>query len=270
MTEQNNHTDSVQKDAAKIDKSEIKDHVASVTEIPFSAPLQWLQKGWDDLRATKFRGIFYGGIFVIMGHLIILQYATKWQLTMGLISGFFLMGPFVCTGIYGLSQQREEGHGISLLQSLTCWRTNLGSIAFFAIILTFLMIVWARVSVIIFALSSTHTFPTLQGVLGNIFSLENPQFVLLWTVVGFIFASLVFAIGVIAVPIMLDRNADTMMAMFSSVKALHTNPGPLYLWASLVVIIIGLSLLLNFWPLLITAPIVGHATWHAYRDMVKS
>jgi len=246
------------------------DHTVNVSTLAIDAPLQWLRLGWRDLLATRFRGVFYGIAFAAMGYLITLQYATKWQLTMGLVSGFFLMGPFVCAGLYGLSRQLERGEKLSLWRSLTCWSTNPGSIAFFAIILAFLMIVWARVSVIIFALSSSHTFPTLQGVLGNIFSLQNPQFVLLWVCVGFVFASIVFAVGVVAVPLMLDRNSDTMLAMFSSAKALHANPKPLYLWAFLVVLIIGVSLILNFWPLIITAPIVGHATWHAYRDLLKN
>jgi uncharacterized membrane protein len=92
---------------------------------------------------------------------------------------------------------------------------------------------------------------------------------LLWAGVGFIFASLVFAIGVVAAPMMLDRNTDTMMAIFSSVRSVHANPKALYLWAALVVAVIGVSLLAGFIPLLLTAPIIGHATWHAYRDLVQ-
>lgn len=243
--------------------------VASVKSVSVHAPIQWLKKGIEDLIQTRFRGIFYGAVFFLMGHLITIQYATQWQLTMGLVSGFFLMGPFICSGLYSLSQQRERGENVSLWRSLTCWKINLGSIAFFAIMLTFLMIVWARVSVIIFALSSTHTFPTLQGLLGNIFSLQHPLFLLLWLGVGFVFASLVFAISVVSVPLMLDRKVDTIMAVFSSAKALHTNPKAMYFWALTVVVIIGCSLLLNFWPLLLTAPVVGHATWHAYKDLIK-
>ena len=145
----------------------------------------------------------------------------------------------------------------------------MGSIAFFAIVITFAMIVWARVSIILFALASTTNFPTLQGVLQMIFSLDNPQFVLIWCGVGLVFASIVFAIGVIAVPMMLDRRCDTFMAVFSSVRSVHANPRAMYFWAALVVIIIGMSLAAGFIPLLITAPIIGHATWHAYRDLVE-
>ncbi|MGQ7842888.1 DUF2189 domain-containing protein [Granulosicoccus sp. 3-233] len=247
---------------------ELPPPMPAIHQLSADAPLEWLKRGWADLVATRFLGCFYGLVFVLMGYAIVWVYATKWQLTMGLIGGFFLMGPFLCTGLYDLSRQREQNGTASLWQSLTCWTRNLSSLAFFAIILTFAMIVWARVSLILFALSSTTSFPTVQGVLGQIFSLNNPQFLLLWGGVGFIFASIVFAIGVVAAPMMLDRKSDTLMAIFSSVRSVIANPRTLYVWALLVVVIIGLSLAAGFLPLLITAPLVGHATWHAYRDLV--
>lgn len=242
----------------------------AIRQLDAKAPLSWLQRGWQDLLATRFKGCVYGLVFVLMGYAIVWVYATRWQLTMGLIGGFFLMGPFLCTGIYDLSRQQEKYGKASLVKSLTCWSRNLAGLAFFAIILTFAMIVWARVSLILFALSSTTSFPTVEGVLSLIFSFQNPQFLALWAGVGFIFASFVFAISVISAPMMLDRTSDTFMAIFCSVRSLHANPRPLYFWAVLVVVIIGLSLAAGFIPLLITAPVIGHATWHAYRDLVQS
>jgi len=233
------------------------------------APLRWLARGWGDFRATGFRGAWYGAVFALMGTLVSLVYATKWQLTMGLTAGFFLVGPFVCTGIYELSRQRERGERLSLPASLTCWRRNLGGIAFFSAILTFAMIVWARVSVVIFALFSTTDFPTVQGMVRQIVDLSNIEFLMVWAGVGFVFATLVFSISVVAIPLMLDRGTDTMMAIFASVRALFANPGPVYLWAALIVLLIGASLVLWFGLLIVTAPLIGHATWHAYRELLE-
>ena len=234
-----------------------------------TAPLRWLSRGWDDFRATGFRGAWYGTVFALMGTLVSLVYATRWQLTMGLTAGFFLVGPFVCTGIYELSRQRERGERLSLPASLACWRRNLGGIAFFAAILTFAMIVWARVSVVIFALFSHTGFPTMRGMVRQILDLSNLEFLLVWAGVGFVFATLAFSISVVSIPLMLDRRTDTMMAIFSSVRALFTNPVPIYLWAALIVLIIGASLVFWFGLLIVTAPLIGHATWHAYRDLVE-
>src|SRR5690606_32054672 len=121
----------------------------------------------------------------------------------------------------------------NLPASMICWRRNLGAIAFFAAILTFLMVVWARVSVVLFALASTTEYPTMRGMIAQIVSPTNIEFLVLWVTVGFVFASLVFAISVVSVPLMLDRRTDTMMAIFTSARALATNPGPVYLWALL-------------------------------------
>ena len=170
--------------------------------------------------------------------------------------------------LYWLSRSRSLGQRASLRESLTCWSRNPKSIGFFAAMLTFLMVIWARVSVVLFALFSTAELPTLHHVLAQVFSMHNLEFVAVWGGAGFVFASIVFAISVVSVPLMLDRDTDTMMAVFASAKALWTNPVPMYLWAALIVLLIGASLVLWFGLLLVTAPLVGHATWHAYRDLV--
>jgi uncharacterized membrane protein len=243
--------------------------IPAARRVGFGAPFAWLARGWGDMRATCFAGTFYGALFALMGLAIVRIYETRWQLTMGLTAGFFLVGPFVCCGIYWLSRQRESGERTSLVASLSCWRRNPSGVGFFAAIVTFAMIVWARVSVVIFALFSTRDFPTLQGVLKQIFAFSNLPFVGVWFGVGFVFASLVFAVSVVSVPMLLDRDSDTMMSIFGSVRALWANPGPLYLWAALIVAIVGASLLSGMVPLVLTAPLVGHATWHAYRDLIE-
>ncbi len=252
-----------------LDSSPAREALAfHIRQVSLSAPLHWLRRGFDDFVATRFRGAFYGLIFALMGLALVFVYETRWQLTMGLTAGFFLLGPFVCAGLYELSRQREHGRHANLANSLVCWKRNLGAIAFFAVILTFVMIVWARVSVVVFALFSTTDFPTLQGMLQQLFSLSNWEFLGVWLGVGLIFASLVFAISVVAMPLMLDRRADTMTAIFTSARALWRNALPLYFWAVLIVLFIGLSLTFSYVGLLVTAPIIGHATWHAYRGLV--
>lgn len=239
--------------------------VPTVSKLSPGDPIQWLRLGWRDLVESRFRAVFYGLLFVLMGYAISAVYVTRWQLTMGLIAGFFLVGPFLCTGIYELSRQMSRGEKPSLTGSILCWKRSPGAIGFFSLILTFAMIVWARVSLILFALFSTTSFPSLQSVLGAIFSFENFSFLAIWTVIGLAFATLVFAISVVSVPMMLDRGVDTLSAVFASVRCLQQNPKVLLLWAVLIVAIIGLSLLLGFIPLVITAPLIGHATWHSYK-----
>jgi uncharacterized membrane protein len=233
-------------------------------------PLKLLAEGAADMRATGFSGIAYGVIFVLMGYAITGIYQHVWQMTMGLTAAFFLMGPFICCGVYDLSRQKEvDGHA-SLWASMTCWSRNWKSIAFFAAILTFFMIVWARVSVVLFALFGKHNYPELTDMINKIMSMDNLSFLGVWAAVGFVFASLVFAMSVVSMPMMLDRDADTMEAVVASAHALWNNPGAMLVWAILITLLIGASLIF-FLPLLaLTAPLIGHTTWKVYKRLVPA
>lgn len=238
--------------------------------MPLLAPLGLLTEGAKDMRATRFGGVAYGLVFVLMGYAIAEVYQHVWQMTMGLTAAFFLMGPFICCGVYDLSRQRESEGRSSLLASFTCWLRNWKSIAFFAAILTFFMIVWARVSVVLFALFGKHNYPELTDMINKIISLDNLSFLAVWGAVGFVFASLVFAMSVVSMPMMLDRGADTIEAIVASARALWANPGAMLVWAISITLLIGVSLVF-FLPLLaLTAPLVGHTTWQFYKRLVPT
>ncbi len=239
---------------------------------PLSAPalLRLLAEGAKDLRGTGFYGVVYGVVFVLMGYAISEVYRHVWQMTMGLTAAFFLMGPFVCCGIYELSRQRDRGEPVNFRVTLTCWSRNWKSIAFFAAILTFFMIVWARVSVVLFALFATHNYPELSDMIRQILSVNNLVFMLVWSAVGCVFASLVFAMSVVSMPLMLDRDADTMESIAASAVALWNNPAAMLVWALSITVLIGCSLVF-FPPLLaLTAPLVGHTTWKVYKVLVPA
>ena len=241
---------------------------AQIRRRPISAPFRWLARGADDLRLTGFRGCLYGLAFVLMGLAIQAVYATHWELTMALTAGFFLIGPFLCAGLYELSRQRERGRPVDLLASMTCWRGNAGAFGFFAVLLTLVLVFWARTSVVVFALFSTSDLPSLNDAVVRILASANYELIATWLIVGLVFATLAFSISVVSAPMMLDRKADAITAMFNSMRALYDNTATLAVWAALIVLLVGASLVLWFVPLILTAPLVGHATWHAYRDLV--
>lgn len=242
--------------------------LAVSSPLPASAVFQFLAQGWQEMRETRFKGVVYGTIFVLMGYAIYGVYQNLWQMTMGLTAGFFLMGPFLCCGIYDLSRQHDRGYVPNVSASTMSWSRNWKSIAFFAAILTFFMIVWARVSVVLFALFGAHNYPDMRDMISKIISFENIEFLMVWAGVGFVFASLVFAISVVSMPMMLDRGTDTMESIGTSAKTLWNNPGAMLAWALTIAVLIGTSLAL-FLPLLaITAPLVGHTTWKIYKALV--
>ena len=82
-------------------------------------------------------------------------------------------------------------------------------------------------------------------------------------------ALLTFAISAISVPMMLDRRADFVTAMMTSLQAFAVNLEAMVLWGLMIVglTLIGFATLLV--GLVFFMPMLGHATWHAYRDLVK-
>jgi len=240
----------------------------AVRRIDSAAPLRWLAAGWRDLRAAPAASLFYGAAFALMGWLIYFVFRHAHEYTSALTAGFLLMGPFLCTGLYDISRRLAAGQQVRLVQTMTAWRANLGAYSLFALILTVVMLVWARASLVTFALFFASGMPSLSGFLGRVTSPEHWDFVLTYFAVGSVFAAIVFALSVVSVPLMLARGTDTVVAAITSVRALATNPLPLLLWAVLIVLLVGAGFATLFIGLLVAVPVVGHATWHAYVDIV--
>jgi uncharacterized membrane protein len=99
-------------------------------------------------------------------------------------------------------------------------------------------------------------------------SLEHADFVATYLAIGALFATVVFAISVVSVPMMLDRGTDTIVAALNSVRALFANPVPLAIWAMIIVLVVAAGFATFFVGLTIAVPIIGHGTWHAYRALV--
>ncbi len=241
---------------------------APINPVGLGAPLRWLAAGANDLRRAPAASLFYGALFALMGWLIHIVFRYAYEYSSALTGGFLLLGPFLCVGLYDISRRLERGEPVRLLATLTAFRANLGAFSLFALMLTIVMLVWARASLVVFALFYTSAMPTLDNFLARVLSPEHWDFIAIYFAVGSVFAAIVFAISVVSVPMMLDRGTDAVVAALTSVRALFENFWPLLLWAILIVLVIGAGFATLFIGLLLAAPIVGHATWHAYRDLV--
>lgn len=240
----------------------------AIRPVGVGAPLRWLAAGASDLRRAPGPSLFYGATFALMGWLVWLVFQHAYQYTSALTAGFLLVGPFVCTGLYDISRRLQRGERVTLGPTLTAWRANLGAFSLFALMLTILMLIWARASLVTFALFFSSGMPTLDKFLSRVVSPEHWDFIATYFAVGGLFASIVFAISVVSVPMMLDRGTDSVVAALTSVRALAENFGVLLLWAALIVLVIGAGFATLFVGLVIAAPVIGHATWHAYQELV--
>lgn len=240
-----------------------------IRNIGFAAPLRWLSRGLDDLKAAPAPSIFYGAGFAVMGLLVSAVFRHAFEYLASLVSGFLLIGPFIAIGLYELSRRREAGEPMHLGSSLATWRRNAGSIGVYSVIIIVVFLVWARASLVIFALFYTAEMPNLTGFMKQVMSLENLEFVVVYCAVGLLFAAIVFAVSVVSLPMMLDRGQDAVTAMIASTLALLRNFPQLLLWAALIVALTAVGFATFYFGLAILLPIIGHATWHAYRDLVE-
>lgn len=231
--------------------------------------LGWIEAGIQDTRQAGIASMFYGAFFALAGWVMKTVFDEAYGLFPGLATGFLLLGPFLAMGLYDLSRQLEQGTQAKLIPSLTAWRTNMLNVGIFAGVLGVILLIWARASLIIFALYfQDSVFPTLNEVIMSVFTFEQPVFGMVYFAAGGFFAALVFAISVVAIPLMTDRKTDAITAAIASIIACTKNPLTMILWGACIVLLVAIGFATYFVGLVITMPIVGHATWHVYRDIV--
>lgn len=231
-------------------------------------PLRWLAAGWRDFTRAPGIGGFYGLCFMAMGWLLmkVFEQAPAW--TLALSAGFLLMGPFVCMGLYQVSRRLERGEPVGWLDSLTAWRQHGAQMAIFGFVLLVLEMLWGRASLVVFAVSFDG-MPDFRGSLLALLNPENLGFIVTYVAVGAVFAGLIFAVSVVSIPMMLDRQVDAITAGLTSLRLVLGQPLVMLTWGALITLLVVLALLPGFFGLLVVGPVVGHASWHAYRAAVQ-
>ena len=233
-----------------------------------SDPLNWLKLGWADFKRCPRIGLFYGLCFFAMGHalLAVFQSAPAW--VMALSGGFLLMGPFLCLGLYDASKAMQtHSHRPSLRASLMAWRPTKGTMGIFAGVLLILELLWSKASLLVFAVGM-NSMQSNQPMMTQLMDPDNIGFVITYLIVGGIFAGLIYVTCAISIPMIMDRQTDAVSASLTSIRACVQNPGVMLIWGALIAVLIGLSMLPVFLGLIIAGPVIGHATWHAYRHIV--
>lgn len=244
------------------------DFFPEIRSIGFDAPLRWLKAGLRDLRLAGSASLFYGACYAVAGWLMQVVFAHAYALFAGLVTGFLLLAPFLAMGLYDLSRRIERGEAPRLAPSLTVWRSNLANVGVLAAVLAIVLLVWARASMVIFALFfEASGVPSFADVVRAVLTFKQPGFALVYFAVGGFFALFVFAISVVALPLMLDRGTDAVSAAILSIKACGRNPGPMLLWAVCIVVLVAAGFATLFIGLIPVMPMLGHATWHAYREL---
>jgi uncharacterized membrane protein len=245
----------------------------TVEQVPFDAPWNWLAAGWRDMWAAPHVSLAYGVLFALLtvGLMLGLLVTGLPSLVLALAGGFLLVGPVAAVGLYETSRCLEAGQSVDFGEVTRAGLNAPGQLGFFGAILAFLYFVWLQLAFLLFMLflGSRGLPPPSEFVPTLLFTLNGLGLLVVGTAVGGILAAVAFAISVISVPLLLTRRADAVTAIAASLAAVVLNPKPMALWAALIAgfMLFGIATLSV--GLIFAFPLIGHATWHAYRDLVR-
>ncbi|MEF8734223.1 MAG: DUF2189 domain-containing protein [Candidatus Accumulibacter meliphilus] len=241
-----------------------------VRSVAVGQPLVWLAAAWRDMRANPIASVSYGLLFAIIGDLITIFAWRQGHLFIAATSGFLLIAPLLCGGLYEISRRRQAGQSSTFLESLAGGRRNAGELIKLGLLLAIIGLCWERVSTLLFLVLAPHIPPDLLILLAEMPKLpENRDLMIIWLMSGGSLALLVFAITVVSVPLLLDRQVDFIVAMRTSLSAVDANIRLMVFWAALVAALTVLGIGTLFFGLIVLMPLIGHASWHAYRDLVE-
>lgn len=241
----------------------IKPLVAPCRTVGMEAPFRWLSKGWKDFKRVPRLSLSYGIVMMLVSMLItyVAYSAHSIVLSIALIAGFFFMGPAIAIGLYSMSRQLDNGVTPKFLRCLKEGKRYLGNEMVLAFVFLIVFLIWAR------AASMVHIFfPSMSSM--DI--MDWVKFLSIGTAVGAIFATVVFCLGAFSIPMMMDRNVDAVTAIITSINAVLKNKLVMMLWGMTIVALILLGITTFFIGFAVLLPVVGHASWHAYRDVVDA
>jgi uncharacterized membrane protein len=240
-----------------------------IMHIPVYRPFVWLREGWRDMRRHWGASLGYGALIVALGWTLLVFCGTHPYFVAAAISGFLLVGPVMSAGLCEMSRRYSLGQSANFDDSLEGFKRNAPALFEFGVILAICAAVWFGISALLLGTVFHIAAPDIGETLYRGFlDTTNRSQVLAYIVVGGVLATAVFAVSVVAIPLIIDRHASAGQAMSASINAVLHNIPAMIVWSALILLltVIGYAPLLC--GLLIIAPLLGHATWHAYQGMI--
>ena len=232
-------------------------------------PITWLKLGWEDLRHNPVPSIAHGLLLVAVGWLMLLLLSTQVDLLAAAISAYLLVGPVFGAVFYELSRRRAAGQAATFDASLDGALKNGRRLARLGLVLAILAILWVLLSGLLFERTFGGIQPSVHdNFYRTIVDWSYPKFFVTYLATGAIFALLAFMLSVVSAPMIFDRAEDTNTAILTSLKAVGTNPAAMAVWAALIAALTAIGFASLLLGLALVLPLLGHATWHAYRDLI--
>ena len=243
-----------------------------VNIVGHDAPGRWLRAGWTDFKNNPVSGLFYGLMFSLIGWVTIggLVLADMERLLLPALASGILVGPLLAVGLYRVSQRSiaaRKGLEVTAGHKLSGTQIALTG----AVLMTVVMI-WVRMATIIYALFfGLQPFPGLEEAIHDVFFTSNGLAMLaVGSVVGGMFAALVYAISAFSFPLLVDQDVDCFTAMGCSFVAVTRNFWVMVHWAVIIIALATFGFLTLLVGMIVVFPVLGHATWHCYDDVFNN
>jgi uncharacterized membrane protein len=239
-----------------------------VKPVPLLRPLGWLARGWRDLWSSPWLGLAHGFAAAAFGAgLLSVAHDSFWLLA-GAFSGFLIVAPLLATGLYNVSRALEKGRHPGLGTVLAAWRPDDRRLISFGLLLGLAGTGWVLTSAAFITGFAPAPVRAPLDFVRVVLLAEHGWLFEAWTLLGGVLAAPVFASSVVALPLLLDRKVGVLAAVLTSWRVVMEHPGPMALWAGLIVLLTLAGMATLLLGLVVVVPWLAHASWHAYRDLV--
>ena len=238
-----------------------------IRNIPLLRPLGWLACGWRDLMRCPLPGLLHGLALAAVGAVLIALAHDHFWLLSGAFTGFLLVAPVLATGLYAISRALERGQRADLSVAIAAWKPE-GRLVVFGVLLAFAGTGWVMTSASLITGFAPVPVRTPLDFIWVVVLNDHSHLFEIWLALGALLAAPVFASSVVALPLLLDREIGVLAAVLTSWRVVQAHPLPMALWAGLLMGLTVLGMITGLLGLIVVAPWLAHASWHAYRDLV--
>lgn len=232
-----------------------------------------LAQGWSDFRKAPLFGLFFGAVYAL-GGLLIVQSLVVWDMSWKIYAvaiGFPLIGPFAAVGLYEVSRRIQAGQPLAWNEILLVMRNQSRSeLSWMAFVMLFFFWIWMyQVRLLVALFLGRLSFGSWERFFDILVTTpEGIGFLIIGHLIGGALALGLFAITVVSIPMLLERNVDFVTAMITSIKTVIASPVVMLAWGLIVTLAVLAAMVPAFLGLLVVLPVLGHTTWHIYKKAV--
>jgi len=241
-------------------------------------PLRWLVLGLRDITRNPWLSLAHGLVMTAAGWFFTWLAFDQFWVLVGLVSAFMVTAPVLATSLYAMSRAIERGETVNLALLVNTWtRWNMTlqaqpdsywALIRFGLLLGLAAVGWVTTSSAFIWMMTPVPIHTPMDFLRHVVASQNHHLFELWLGLGGLMAAPLFASSVVSMPLLLDRRVSVLQAVLTSWKAVLTWPVTMALWAFLLMSFTMLGLFSLYFGLILVVPMLGHASWHAYRELV--